>query len=155
MISTHPVALDRVNMIKILNTKNIDTIGDVLQRGNTIFAKIMRKNRDNKTLSLIFKSILDPELVKNCKFAGIENSTANIVVNNAAWATKVRYSLPEILKNLQTQPEFKDITNIRYSINKYNATTALKKKNVNVCKMSKENEILWRKTIERIKSASG
>jgi|GEM_PF-6609443 len=41
---------------------------------------------------------------------------ALLVVDNAAWATKLHYAVPEILKGAVTQPEFKNLKKIRYAV---------------------------------------
>jgi hypothetical protein len=77
----------------------------------------------------------------------LEGSTLAVVVTNASWATKLRYAIPDIIKNLRTQPEFKTITVIRYYINQQTQPLKSRKK---LTKLSPDNEILWKGTLARL-----
>ena len=77
--------------------------------------------------------------------------TVNIIVNNAAWATRIRYSLPEIVKTLKAQPEFNQITKVRYVVASQLQTPT--KSLPSPTKMSRANEQLWRNLINRLKNS--
>ena len=47
-----------------------------------------------------------------------------IIVDSAAWATNLRYAIPDIIKTLRTQPEFKNLQNIRYHVSRYSIPSA-------------------------------
>ncbi len=42
-----------------------------------------------------------------------------VIVDNASWATNLRYAIPDIIKTLRTQPEFKGLQSIHYHISRY------------------------------------
>jgi len=125
------------------------TIGEILEKNNSIFTKLIKKTKDTKDLAAVFQSVLDANLTKNCQFAKLEDSVITIAVKNAAWATRIRYAIPDMLKNLRTQPEFKKITSIRYFVVVHPTThaTALKKKTT---KLSSTNEVLWQETLAKL-----
>jgi hypothetical protein len=124
------------------------TIGEILEKNNSIFTKLIKKTKDTKDLAAVFQSVLDANLTKNCQFAKLEDSVITSAVKNAAWATRIRYAIPDMLKNLRTQPEFKKITSIRYFVGHptTNATTPKKK----TTKLSSTNEVLWQETLAKL-----
>lgn len=126
------------------------TIVEILRKDNNkIFAKLINKNQNLETLAGIFNSVIDPDIAKNCRLASIEDRVMHISVKNAAWANRVRYYLPEMLKNLHTQPEFHMVASIRYFIERQFAAPIAKKQISN--KVSSHNEAMWRKTIAKLR----
>ena len=126
------------------------TIVEILRKDNNkIFAKLINKNKNLETLAGIFNSVIDPSIAKNCRLASIKDRVMHISVKNAAWANRIRYYLPEMLKNLRTQPEFHMVASIRYFVERQFAVPVKKKQDIN--KMSACNEAMWRKTIARLR----
>lgn len=122
-------------------------INEILINKNTHLAKLFVKSAKNRELNNIFKNILDGELKKHTHFAKISKEILIVTVDSAAWATRLRFTIPEILKNLNTQIEFKEIKKIRYVIvpnDEFQPIKATKKK------ISAENEKIWRETIKNI-----
>jgi hypothetical protein len=125
------------------------TIGEILGENNSSLAKLIKKNQYERSLASVFQISLDANLVKNCKFASLEGSVVNITVESAAWATRIRYAIPDMLKNLRIHPEFRMITSIRYFI--YHPTHAVNTKNKKVVRLSSDNEVLWQDMIVQLK----
>ena len=94
--------------------KTIDTI---LSK-STVLQNLLNKTNELQYLSKIFAICLEEKLAKHCRIAkmDLENKTLHVAVDNPTWATKLRYVLPDVLKNLRTQPEFKNIKSIKYSV---------------------------------------
>ncbi|MEI8054892.1 MAG: DUF721 domain-containing protein [bacterium] len=128
------------------------TIGEILKKNNSPLTKLIKRNQEARNLSSVFQSMLDANLAKNCQFANLEGSVINVIVKNAAWATRIRYAIPDMLKNLRTQPEFRMITSVRYFIDRKACVTNPKKKKIT--KLSSDNEVLWQKTLARLKSVT-
>jgi hypothetical protein len=124
------------------------TIGEILEKNNSIFTKLIKKTQDTKSLAAVFQSVLDENLTKYCQFAKLEDSVITIAVKNAAQATRIRYAIPDMLKILRTQPEFKKIASIRYFVGQHpiSATTPKKK----IIKLSNANEVLWQETLAKL-----
>jgi hypothetical protein len=129
--------------------RQMKTIGEILGKNNSSFAKLIKKNQDIRSLASVFESALDANLAKNCKFASLEGSVVNITVKNAAWATRIRYAIPDMLKNLRIQPEFRTITAIRYFIDYQ--THVVNPKRKKTARLSSDNEALWQKTLSWLK----
>lgn len=123
------------------------TISEILEN-NTTLAKLIKKTQSTKNLATIFKSMLDVNLTKNCTFANFEGTVLTVLVTNPSWATKLRYAIPDIIKNLRTQPEFATITNIRYIVDQQGNQYKLRKKQQN---LSGDNETLWQETLTKLR----
>lgn len=78
--------------------------------------KLFSKARKLEKLNAVFKEIIKLDLREHCSLAKIESEQLFLTVDCAAWATKLHYSLSDLLKNLRIQPEFRQITKIRYSV---------------------------------------
>ena len=128
--------------------RQMKTIGEILGKNNSPLTKLIKKNQDVRNLASVFQSMFDANLVKNCQFASLEGSVVNVMVKNVAWATRIRYAIPDMLKNLRTQPEFRMITSIHYFIDRPTCAANPKKKKE---KLSGDNEVLWQKTVARLK----
>jgi len=86
---------------------------------NKILTKLIKKTSSLQNLNRLFQEILNNDLSKHCQIAQKTKNLLVIIVDNAAWATNLRYAIPDIIKTLRTQPEFKNLQNIRYHISRY------------------------------------
>lgn len=123
------------------------TINEILKKTDSKLAKLIKKTKGAEDLEHIFRASLDSNLIKYCHFANYKNSVLTVTVKNTSWATKLRYSIPDIVKTLKVQPEFKDISTIRYVVDKPTPKAKVKKSKT---KLSTENEILWQKTLAEL-----
>jgi hypothetical protein len=124
------------------------TIGEILGKNNSTLTKLIRKTQTSRDLAFIFQNALEANLAKHCRFASLEGHVITVTATNAAWATRLRYAIPDMIKILRTQPEFKMVTNIRYFVSPPTHTATSKKKQK---KLSADNEILWQETLDRLK----
>lgn len=83
---------------------------------NQILGKIIPTLQRLQHIDSIFKTVVNLQLCEHCSVLKLEANAILIGVESPVWATKLHYSIPEILKNLRTQPEFKSITKINYVI---------------------------------------
>ncbi len=54
-----------------------------------------------------------PELREHCLVSNVQRDTLTLSTAHANWATKIRYTIPDILKALHSVPETSDIKTIR------------------------------------------
>jgi len=59
---------------------------------------------------------LDPELAPHCKVANLRRNRLILAVDSAAYATRLRFYLPQLLKQLQQQERLTDINGIDIKI---------------------------------------
>jgi len=124
----------------------VKNICDILA-GNQDFQKLIVKANQLTQLNRLFKSLLEPTLAQHCNLAKLEKDQLTVIVDNAAWATKFRFSIPDILKNLRIQPEFKMVKTIRFMV----AAAESKPPNLVKTKHSAKNAELWAETIKSLK----
>jgi len=125
------------------------TIADILKKNNSPLAKLINKLKSSQDLEIIFHTALDASLAKHCHFANYKNSELTVTVSNTSWATRLRFAIPDIIKQLQIQPEFKTLTSIRYTVISPQMLT-IKSKSPGT-KLSSNNEILWQRTLADLK----
>jgi hypothetical protein len=125
------------------------TIADILKKSGSLLSKLINKAESSQDLEIMFRTALDNNLTKHCHFANYKNSELTVTVTNASIATRLRFAIPDIIKRLRIQPEFKDITNIRYAI--VATRTPITKPRDTKTKLSPNNEILWQKTLSTLR----
>jgi hypothetical protein len=125
------------------------TITNIIENQASRLQKILVRVQQNKQLDQILKNALEPALSRHVHFAKITKETLVVTVDGALWATRLIYATPEILKNLHTQEEFKNIKKIRHIATTTNEVVS---KIRSPKKLSPQNEKLWReitKTLNR------
>lgn len=93
----------------------MQTISQIINR-NSKLEELIAKAKELQQLNQIFCSALETSLSKHCHLSKIKGSELVVTVDSSAWATRLRYAIPEIIKNIRTQPEFKDIEKIKYTV---------------------------------------
>jgi len=131
-------------------------IGDILKKASPNLASLIKKSDKLKNLSFILYTVLDSTIASNCHFANYNNSELTIIVKNSSWKTRVRFAVPEIIKQLRVQPEFKNLAKIKCYIEKSDLSSTRMEHNKSIAKtkISLSNSILLRKTILDIKNKS-
>lgn len=124
------------------------TVTAILEKSTSPLAKLITKTKASQSLELVFRTILDPALILHCRFANYQDSTLTVTVPNPSWATRLRYAIPDIIKNLQVQPEFKTIRTIRYTISSQKQLPKTKNKKIT---LTGNNELLWKNTLAELK----
>jgi hypothetical protein len=125
-----------------------------ISENNPSLEALIQKNKHRKNLEKIFKAFLEDGLKDHCSLAHIEESQDKMIltltVNSSSMATRLKYEIPDILKNLQTQPEFKKLQKINYVI--YIAEEEyLNEKTSQKRSISLENEKRWKELREKLK----
>lgn len=79
---------------------------------------------------------------------------ALIIADNAAWATRLRYAIPELLKSVNTQPEFANLQKIhcrvKSDLERDECAAPVRRCN----QMSPENERMWRELMQQLREKS-
>lgn len=124
----------------------MQSICDILAKDPS-FKKLVEKANQLTQLNRLFKSLIDPNLAKHCNLAKLEKDQLSVIADNAAWATKLRFSIPDILKNLRIQPEFKMLKTIKFLV----ATAKMETSPSIKPKHAPKNAELWAETIRSLK----
>ena len=128
------------------------TIAEILKKSDSPLANLTSKLKFYQDLEVIFCTALDSNLAKHCHIAGYKDTKLTITVDNISSATKLRYAIPDIIKQLRIQPEFKDLASVRHIVTTSNIPKIQPKSTCT--KLSYHNEMLWRKMLDQLRKAA-
>ena len=119
---------------------------------NSSIRTLILQNANIRHLDKIFKSFLDPILAKHCHLAHIKEDQGQMIalvaIDSPTWATRLKYEIPDIIKNLTTQTEFKNLAKINYSIKEQEDKPEIKNQKQH---LSPENEKRWQEIRNKLK----
>lgn len=93
------------------------SLNKLLGETHTDLAILVTRSRQLQRWTGIFRSYLDAELAAHCYVSGIDAENLTIFVDSAAWATRLRFQIPQLLPKLRhANPVFVDVQNIRVKI---------------------------------------
>jgi hypothetical protein len=105
----------------ITRKNELHDINHLLQNGSSShFVKIVQKAQILEKINHTFKSFISADFVAHCYITDFTKETLHLLVENSAWATMLHYRIPEIIKSLSQQSEFRGLKTIKYKIKKIN-----------------------------------
>ena len=91
-------------------------IAGCLEGSNDNLQKALQRAKQLNRLNKAIKTLLPVELGEHCRVANLRSHTLIIQVDNNAWATRLRYHTPQLLKAVHAQLALNQITDIRINI---------------------------------------
>jgi len=79
-------------------------------------AQLVARSRRLQLLNKPFKKVVDPQLARHCYIADYTDHQLYLIVDNNAWAARLRYSIPQLLKSLRGSSEFSELQKIHFRI---------------------------------------
>jgi hypothetical protein len=93
------------------------TPANILQQDpNSVLAFIQSKVLQLTKLNQIWQAEISSDLAEHTRVANFRDGYLIIECASAAWATRLRYSLPDITQKLLKQPDLRDLTHIEWNI---------------------------------------
>jgi len=92
------------------------SFAEILSDPNSRIGRLIGKARELEKLTGLFRATLDTELAKHCTVGNFDGTQLSLVAESASWATQLRFSIPDIIKTLKVQPEFKNLSKIRVRV---------------------------------------
>lgn len=90
---------------------------NILQQDpESILAFIQNKVQELTKLNQIWQVEIPAELSEHTRVANFRDGYLIIECDSAAWATRLRYILPDITQKLLKHPNFRDLTHIEWNI---------------------------------------
>jgi hypothetical protein len=80
------------------------------------FVGISRSIQEWRRLQHIFQGQLDPDWRPYCQFNHYKNGCLLLAVQSGAWAARMRYLAPDLIKPLQVYPEFSELRTIKCQV---------------------------------------
>lgn len=97
--------------------KSSRPLNKLFEEAHDNLAMLVTKTRLLKRLTVEFRSHIDPELAPHCYISNHDGLTLYVYVDSAAWATRLRFQIPQLLPVLrQSNPIFAKLESIRVSI---------------------------------------
>lgn len=84
---------------------------------NKKFSKICKQAQNLNELTAIVKHYLPEFLHLHCRVTSFQNGCLILVTSNAAWASQLRYVLPDLRDQLRAEEKWYQLTSIKIVIN--------------------------------------
>ena len=91
------------------------TFDDLLQ--SKTLNQLVQQAQFLEEIESLVNTVLEPEFRTNIRVASLKDNCLVLIVNNATWATRIRFATPQLLVNLNQIPELKEIKSIRCRVN--------------------------------------
>ena len=103
------------------------SVTTLLKKPKNQLVKLIDKVNRLHAVNQYLHDILEPNLVKHCKTANIKGHQLILITDTAAWATRLRYITPDLIKILRKKIELKEIETIHCVISPKNFTVESEK----------------------------
>ena len=105
-------------------------ISSLIFEDNSSISELYKKAIFYKKTDTKLKKILNLDFQNHFQLSNIEKNVVTIVVDSSAWATRLRYNIPKILKVMNDQLNFTAIKTIRIKVSLESS------RNINDCSKS-------------------
>lgn len=85
------------------------TIKNVLLESESGLSKLIQTAQLLSELNDQLHTWIDPVMARHCQVGHIENGILTLIADSSAYATKLRFMSPELLKRVQALPHGKNI----------------------------------------------
>lgn len=99
---------------KLIPEQTLD--GIFQQDPESVLAFIQKKVTQLKKLNQIWQAVIAADVAEHSRVANFRDSYLIIECDSAAWATRLRYILPEIQQKLRLYPDLQGLSHIEWSI---------------------------------------
>ncbi len=89
------------------------SVANVLQNAHSALGYLIGHAKQLQTWNEILYKHLPSGEQKHCKIGAFEQRILTLVVDSANWATKLRYQIPDLVKQLKKTQEFQSIKEIK------------------------------------------
>lgn len=113
-----------------------------------LLGAIKNKAAQLSHLNSLLHAQLETSLTQCCRVANFRENILIIEINSSAWATRLRYLIPELLQKLRREKEFHRLQEIKWYIRP--AESEYKKKPTKSIKLSEGSSKLIAETAEHI-----
>jgi len=99
-----------------MKSRPAKSLSDLFLHGSAQLKDMYQKVESIKKLDKLLKRFLDPALAAHCKVANIQKSCLILETTSPAWATRLRYQIPDLLNQLRKDGGLHHLGSIRYYI---------------------------------------
>lgn len=85
-------------------------------------ARLLRHSSRRDAWTAQLRAFLPPEVGAECQVANVRDHVLTVHINNAAWATRLRFTLPELVPQLNQLADFAAVSEIRLKVEPFDQT---------------------------------
>jgi len=93
---------------------------------STPMVHAIQRGKKLQQLSRWVQNMLDPELGRHCQVLNLRGKTLILATDATVWATRLRYQLPTLLRDLQQQESLQQLSDIQIRVLPVSAPPAKK-----------------------------
>jgi hypothetical protein len=96
------------------STRSLDKLFD---EAHEDLAILVTRTRQLMRWTALFRAQIDNELAPHCYLSNIQDRTLIVYVDSAAWATRLRFQIPQLLDKLRaTNPVFSNLEEVKIKV---------------------------------------
>jgi hypothetical protein len=84
----------------------------ILKHEGKALGNLLKKVGQLDEFNHIFAQYIDSNLAAHCRIANLQNNCLIVVVDNGAWATQLRFHIPDLLAQLRQHPGLEQLKSI-------------------------------------------
>jgi hypothetical protein len=100
---------------RVVNRK-IDSLLAFHHARPSALARLLGQSALQEERTAELRALLPQELAAQCRVGNVRDHILTVHINNAAWATRLRFVVPDLLPRLRTLADFADVTEIRLRV---------------------------------------
>lgn len=96
--------------------RKIDSLLSSNQHPASALARLLSHADRQEAWTAQLRALLPQELASECRIGNVRDHVLTVHINNAAWATRLRFLVPELLQNLNRLADFTTVTDVRLKV---------------------------------------
>ena len=96
--------------------RKIDSLLSSNQHPASALARLLGHAARQDAWTAQLRALLPQELASECRVGNVRDHVLTVHINNAAWATRLRFLVPELLQSLNRLADFTTVTEIRLKV---------------------------------------
>jgi len=98
--------------------KTAVSIGDILSGSSTKMHYVLNKSKQIAELNAQVIPKLDEDMQAHCRVANFNQGVLVIEVDSGAWAMRLRYAIPDLLRRLRSEDKLFSVSSIKSFVGK-------------------------------------
>jgi hypothetical protein len=96
--------------------RKIDSLLSSNQHPASALARLLGHAARQDAWTAQLRALLPQELASECRIGNVRDHVLTVHINNAAWATRLRFLVPELLQSLNRLADFTTVTDVRLKV---------------------------------------
>lgn len=89
---------------------------DTVLHNNASLQRLVARAQIIDRLQVLLNQYLQPAVRPYCRLATYQDGTLTLIVSDGHWATRLRYQQKRLLQQLQSVPEFNQLSRIQFKV---------------------------------------